>query len=158
MLPINIENLYWLSRGWYIYTYIYINFLASYFCDPSRCLAKFTGCQVGNNRRTVNTSTSPHISDQLGTENMRETVMLIYRSAMSSGLQKYVSIWIVMLDRSTSTLHCSCFRLRNRHDRTYQSWQSERHKDIIVGTHTWHQCSVTISEDILSTKYGLDLR
>ena len=77
-----------------IYIYIYIEFLASYFRDPSRCLAKFTGCQVGDNdnRRTVNTSTSPHISDQLGTENVRETVMLIYCSAMSSGLQKYVSI------------------------------------------------------------------
>ena len=72
--------------------YIYIEFFASYFCDPSHCLAKFTGCQVGDNRRTVNTSRSPHISDQLGTENLRETVMLIYLSAMSSGLQKYVSI------------------------------------------------------------------
>ena len=32
---------------------IYIKFLASYFRDPSHCLAKFTGCQVGDNRRTV---------------------------------------------------------------------------------------------------------
>ena len=31
-------------------------------------------------------------------------------------------------------------------------------KDIIDGTHTWERCSVTISEDILSTKYDLDLR
>ena len=30
--------------------------------------------QVGDNRRTVNTSTTPHISDQLGTENACETL------------------------------------------------------------------------------------
>ena len=140
MLPINIENLCRLTIGWYMYIYNYIKFLASYFRDPSRCLAKFTGCQVGDNRRTVNTSTSPRISDQLGTENVRQTVMLIYRSAMSSCKWVFAKICIdmnVILDRSTGTLHCSCFQLRNRHDRTYQSWQSERHKDIIVGTHTW---------------------
>ena len=36
---------------------------------------------------TVNTSTSPHISDQLGTEYAFNTVVLIYRHDMSSGLQ-----------------------------------------------------------------------
>ena len=31
--------------------------------------------RVGDNRRTVNTSTTPHISDQLGTENACETLL-----------------------------------------------------------------------------------
>ena len=31
--------------------------------------------RVGDNRRTVNTSTTPHISDQLGTENVCETLL-----------------------------------------------------------------------------------
>ena len=37
------------------------------------------------------------------------------------------------------------------------SRQSER-QNIIDGTHTWQQCSVTTSEDILTTKYGFNLR
>ena len=40
----------------------------------------------GRNRRTVNSSTSPHISGQLGTETGCENiVMLIHRHDMSSG-------------------------------------------------------------------------
>ena len=42
---------------------------------------------VGDNRRTVNTSMIPTISDQFGTENVLNTVMLIYHHDMSSGLQ-----------------------------------------------------------------------
>ena len=42
--------------------------------------------RVGDNRTTV-VNTSRHISDQLGTENVINTVMFIYRSEMSSGLQ-----------------------------------------------------------------------
>ena len=120
MLPIDIENVDY--REGEIYIYIWRErerereretdrqreFLTSYIRDPSHCLAKFTGCRMGDNRRTVNTSTSPHISDQLGTENVRETVMLIYRGAMSSGLQKYASIrtsfWIFPPVLSTSPL------------------------------------------------------
>ena len=48
---------------------------------------------MGDNSRTVNTSTTPHNSDQLGTENMSNTVILIYRHDMSFGLRWYVSIW-----------------------------------------------------------------
>ena len=37
---------------------------------------------------------SPHISDHFGTENrVFNTVMLIYRHDMNSGLQEYVSEW-----------------------------------------------------------------
>ena len=64
MLPIDKENSYRLSRGRYIYIYIYthiyiymiyiykyvcmcvcvcVEFLASHFCDLSRCISKFTG-------------------------------------------------------------------------------------------------------------------
>ena len=86
MLPIHIENLCRLSRGLYIYIYYiiyiytYIEFLASYIPyirDPSRvqlfrCLSKST---IYDNRRPVNSSTSLHISDQLGTENVWETLL-----------------------------------------------------------------------------------
>ena len=46
-----IENPYWLSRGWYLYVYIYINkvyveFLASHFRDLSCCISKFTGWAI----------------------------------------------------------------------------------------------------------------
>ena len=37
------------------------------------------------------------------------------------------------------------------------SRQSEQ-RNIIDRTHTWQQCSVTISEDILTIKYGFNLR
>ena len=50
----------------YVYTYMYREILASYCCDLSRCISKF---RVGDNSRTVNTSTSADNSDQLGTEN-----------------------------------------------------------------------------------------
>ena len=43
--------------------YRYIDFLASYFSDRSRGIDR-----VGDNWRTVNASTNPHISDQLRTE------------------------------------------------------------------------------------------
>ena len=43
VLPIDKENPYRLSRGWYIYIYIYVEFLASHFGDLSRCISKFTG-------------------------------------------------------------------------------------------------------------------
>ena len=71
----NKENPHRLSRGWLIYKYIhqvstkffdqviYIEFLASHFKDLSRFY------RMGDNRRTVNTSTTPYISDQSGTEN-----------------------------------------------------------------------------------------
>ena len=66
VLPIYKENLYPLSRGWYIYR---CRVLASHF---SVYRSKFTG---GDNRGTVNTSTTPHISDQLGTENACKTLL-----------------------------------------------------------------------------------
>ena len=50
--------------NWYrIYIYIYVEFLASHFKGWSLEIYR-----VGNNRRTVNTSTTPHISGQLGTK------------------------------------------------------------------------------------------
>ena len=51
--------------------------------------------RVGDNRIIVNTS-SLHISDQLGVRDRKRvlnTVMLIYRHDISSGLQEYLSIW-----------------------------------------------------------------
>ena len=62
----------------YIYIYIYIwiyicvwvcvEYLASHFCAISPEIYR-----VGDNRRTVNTSTTPYISDQSGTENACKT-------------------------------------------------------------------------------------
>ena len=80
VLPIDIANPYRLSRVWYIYIYIY-TYRERHICfwhhilaiSPAVCR---NGSQmfieiyrVGDNRRTVNTSTTPHIWDQLGTEN-----------------------------------------------------------------------------------------
>ena len=55
-----------------------VEFLASHFTDLSRC---FTTCitiieiyREGDNRRTVKTSMTPHISDQLGTEKACKTL------------------------------------------------------------------------------------
>ena len=70
----------------YIYTYIYV-----YVCVSSswhHILAISPEIyRVIDTRKTVNTSTSPEISDQVGTENACKTVMLIYRYHTSSGLQ-----------------------------------------------------------------------
>ena len=51
----------------YMHIKLYIEFLASYFRDPSRWKQWYIEIyRVGDNWRTVNTSTSPHISGQLG--------------------------------------------------------------------------------------------
>ena len=85
VLPIDIANPYRLSRVWYIYIYIYIYRERQIFfwhhilaISPAVCR---NGSQmfieiyrVGDNRRTVNTSTTPHIWDQLGTENACKTL------------------------------------------------------------------------------------
>ena len=156
MLPIDIENLCRLSRGCYTYI-IYIYRVLGSIYSQTLPLLFIEIYRVGDNRRTVNTSTSPHISDQVGdrkrARNGYVDLSLCYEFWFAKNMYRFDMN--VILDLSTGTHHCPCFRLRNR---TYQSWQSERHKDIIVGMHTWHQCSVTISEDILSTKYDLDLR
>ena len=51
------------------YIYIYIDILASYFTDLPLYTVVYRNLRVGNNKGTVNTSTSPHIFDQLGAEN-----------------------------------------------------------------------------------------
>ena len=78
VLPIDIANPYRLWSVTYICIYIYIEremFLASHILAISPAVCR-NGSQmfieiyrVGDNRRTVNTSTTPHIWDQLGTEN-----------------------------------------------------------------------------------------
>ena len=70
----DIENPYRLSRASYIYIhkYIYIHTYKILTISP-RCV-NLNFDRVGDNRRTVNTLTTPHISDQLGTENMCETL------------------------------------------------------------------------------------
>ena len=83
VLPIDIANPYRLSRVWYIYIYTYRE---RHICFWHHILAIFpavcrNGSQmfieiyrVGDNRRTVNTSTTPYIWDQLGTENACKTL------------------------------------------------------------------------------------
>ena len=69
------ENPYRLSRASYIYLYIICRVLAITF-EPSLPLYRYDrNLPVGENRRTVNTSTTPHISDQLWTENECETLL-----------------------------------------------------------------------------------
>ena len=74
VLPIDKENPYDYWEGDYIYNiyiYEYVKFSASHFSD----LVAVKIYRVGDNRRTVNTSTTPHISDQLGTENACKTLL-----------------------------------------------------------------------------------
>ena len=49
--------------------YIYIDMFASYFTDLPLYTVVCLNLRVGDNRGTVNTSTSPHIFYQLGAEN-----------------------------------------------------------------------------------------
>ena len=76
--------------------------------------------RVGDNRRPVNTSTIPHISDQLGTETCEKhcCFIMMLRVLVCKNMNRY--------ERHFGSFHrCSCFPLRNR---TYQSWLSERQK------------------------------
>ena len=64
----------WLLRRWlYIYN-IYRNISSSrhHILAISPAVKIY---RVGDNKRTVNTSTTPHISDQLGTENACKTLL-----------------------------------------------------------------------------------
>ena len=65
-------------RGLYQYKWSYWHHT---FSNPSHCMEIH---RVGDSRRTVNTSDSPHIPDQLGAENACQ--MLIYCHDMRSGL------------------------------------------------------------------------
>ena len=75
VLPIDKENPYDYWEGDYIYIiYIYTNMSSS----RLRILAISPAVKiyrVGDNRRTYNTSKTPHISDQLGTENACKTLL-----------------------------------------------------------------------------------
>ena len=51
--------------------------------------------------------------------------------------------WSVIAQSLTMSAHCR---------------QSPERQNIIDRTHTWQQCSVTISGDISTTKYGFNLR
>ena len=58
-------------------------------CDILKISPRSIGIyRVGDNRRTVNTSTTPHISDQLGTENACETLLCWF----------IVMIWALVCD------------------------------------------------------------
>ena len=75
VLPIDKENPYRLSRGWYIYIYIIYMSSSWHHILAISPVEKIEIYRVGDNRGTVNTSTSPHISDQLGTENACLTLL-----------------------------------------------------------------------------------
>ena len=60
-------------------------------------------------------------------------------------------IWALPQFKSTWVLRGVSYWLRNH--LPYQHTATER-QNIIDKTHTWQQCSVTISEVILTTKYG----
>ena len=77
MLPIHIENLCRLSRGFYIYISSSWHHIFHIFAIPPvfSCSVFIEIYPVGDNRRPVNSPTSLHISDQLGTENVWETLL-----------------------------------------------------------------------------------
>ena len=85
VLPIDIENPYRLSSYSDIYRVLGIIVF-------SNLLLYVKSLPVGDNS-TVNTLTSLHIFDQLGTENACLNIMLICRHGRSSCVQKYVTIW-----------------------------------------------------------------
>ena len=89
VLPIDIENKSTINCiNIYIYIKNYTSVLGIIFSQSLPLYIEIY--RVGDNRRTVNTSTSPHISGQLGTTTRVKycyQIMLIYRKAMSSGLQ-----------------------------------------------------------------------
>ena len=76
VLPIDKENPYRLSRGWYIYICMYI-YRCWVLCitQPGHAAYIDRNLPVGDNRGTANTSTIQHISDQLGTENACKTLL-----------------------------------------------------------------------------------
>ena len=178
--------------------------------------------QVGDSRRTVNTWMTPHISDQLGTENTCETLLcwfiimiwvlvcdnLIicidmnvildlstaiqqFREGFDKWLDTNLFYWNTTMGKILSPMYvCQCKMWKSnvknflshvglsgwsqttwyssdpgpRSFLTAQwlivsahSWQSER-QNIIDRTYTWQQCLVTTSGDILTTKYGFNLR
>ena len=73
VLPIDKENPYAYWEGDYTYN-IYTNMSSSrhHILAISPAVKIY---RVGDNRRTVNTSTTPHIADQLGTENACKTLL-----------------------------------------------------------------------------------
>ena len=74
----------WSSLSLYIYIYIYISSSCIIF---SRSVLQYIVIhRVGDNGRTVNTSTSRHISDQLGTENVCLTLLCWFN----------VMIWVLV--------------------------------------------------------------
>ena len=75
VLRIDKENSYDYWEGDYIYIYnVYTNMSSSrhHILAISPAVKHY---RVGDNRRTVNTSTTPHISDQLGIENACKTLL-----------------------------------------------------------------------------------
>ena len=73
VLPIDKENPYDHWEGDYIYN-IYTN-MSSYRHHILAISPAVKNYRVGDNRRPVNTSATPHISDQLGTENACKTLL-----------------------------------------------------------------------------------
>ena len=69
----------------------------------SQCTSMIGICRVGDDKRTVNTSTTPHISDQLWTENACETLLCWF----------IVVIWALVSDnmyrygRHLRSFHCN---------------------------------------------------
>ena len=85
---------------------------------------------VGNNRRTVETPTTPHISDQSGTEN---TAMLTFHHDMTSGFQYLLPLESdELLCIVTPTVH---FQLTIFKSQYIFSWQFLKYQYKLI---TWH--------------------
>ena len=77
VLPIDKENPYDYLKGGFIHIYyiIYIIYMSSSWHHILAISPAVKIYRVGDNRRSVNTSTTPKISDQLGTENACKTLL-----------------------------------------------------------------------------------
>ena len=118
LLPIDKQkNLCRFSRGFYLFIYMYIIYIYIYIAlyrvfgiIYSRSLPMFIEIYCVGDNRTVYTSTSPLISEQLGIENVCETLLCWF----------IVMLWILVCNNMYqyerhfgSCYRYSCFRLCN---------------------------------------------
>ena len=170
---------------------------------------------MGDNRRTVNISTTLHLSEQSGTENSCKTLLCwfiimiwvlvcnnmyrydhhfesFYHNPTISETVKWANMenlfyWDTMTGNNCSTdgsllrknmkMECkeyfSYWPVRVKSNNVVLPWvpwlrnhlphmpahiRQPEQQNIINIMHIWQQCLVTISEDILTTKYGFNLR
>ena len=99
-----IENPYRLSKGWYLYVYEYMSSSWHHISAISPAV-HIKIYRVGDNRGTVNTSTTRHISDQLGTKHACKILLrwfLVMWVLVSNNMYRYQSHFGFFLSQSNN--------------------------------------------------------